>query len=140
MTDLVITAANVECVPTTSPVKWGTAAEAITAGQALHKLTSDGLIYLSDADHATVAKRTVDGVAVNGAAAGQPVAYAPAGTIVNMGATLTVGEIYVLSGTAGGVAPEADLSSGEQVCIIGVGLTAANMQIICANTTAVIPA
>ncbi len=138
MTDLVITAANVEAVPTTVPLKFGIAAEAITAGQAVHKLTSDGLIYLSDADHATVAKRTVNGVAMNSAAAGQPVGYAGPGDTINIGATLTQGEIYVLSGAAGGVAPEADLSSGEQVCIIGVGLSAANMLLICANTTAVI--
>lgn len=136
MTDLVITAANVELVSGTK--KFGIAAEAITAGQPVHKLASDGEIYLSDADHATVAKRVVTGIALNGAAAGQPVGYQIDG-VIDIGATVTVGEIYVLSGTAGGIAPEADLASGDRVAVLGVGLTSSNIQLGILNSGADVP-
>jgi predicted transcriptional regulator len=136
MTDLVVTASSVAKV--SGSTKYGIASDAITAGQAVHKLASDGLVYLSDADHATVAKHAVDGIALNNAASGQPVAYLEDGVIA-AGATVTVGEIYVLSGTAGGIAPEADLASGDFVSVIGVGISAANIRLGIINSGAEVP-
>lgn len=127
MADLTVTAANVETVSAlSSQLKRGYAAEAITAGQIVHKLASDGLIYVSDVDHATAAKRVVNGIAVNGAAQGQPVEYQDGG-VINIGATVTVGTVYVGSDTPGGIMPAADLESGDNVAIVGVGLTTANI-------------
>lgn len=127
MADLTVTAANVETVTARSDqLRRGYAAEAIAAGQIIHKLASDGLLYVSDVDHATAAKRTVDGIALNGAAQGQPVEYQTGGTI-NIGATVTVGTVYVGSDTAGGIMPAADLEAGDGVTVIGVGVTAANI-------------
>lgn len=129
MADLTVTAANVETVSARSDqLKRGYAAEAITAGQPVHKLASDGLIYVSDADHATVAKRVCDGIAVNGAAQGQPVEYQSGGDI-NIGATVAVGVVYVLSDTLGGIMPAADLEAGDATAVIGVGVTAANIRL-----------
>jgi hypothetical protein len=121
MTDLVITPANVE-QGEGAVLRTGIAAVAITAGQVLYRL-SDGTLGLADADNATAAIRKAVGVAVNNAAAGQPVSYQTAGRI-NIGASVTQGEIYVLSGAAGGICPEADLGVGEEVVILGVGYTA----------------
>lgn len=137
MADITVTAANVQ-PQSNAKIKHGNAAEAIGAGESVHKLLSDGLIYLSDADHATAAKHVVDGIALNSAAAGQPVAYQWDGDI-DIGGTVTVGEIYVLSGTAGGIAPEGDLASGDEVSIIGVGVTASNIRLGLLNSGAAIP-
>jgi hypothetical protein len=46
---------------------------------------------------------------------------------INLGATLTVGQIYVLSATAGGIAPVADLATGHYPSILGVATTASNL-------------
>ena len=138
MVDISVTAADVQ-PGTGAVVKHGTAAEAITAGESVHKLASDGLIYLSDADHATAAKRAVSGIALNSAAAGQPIAYQESG-VIDIGGTVTVGEIYVLSGAAGGIAPEGDLATGDNVSIIGVGVTATNISLGIFNSGAEVPA
>lgn len=58
---------------------------------------------------------------------GQPVLVWTSGTI-NVGATLQIGEIYVLSKNGGGaISPFADLNTGKYVTILGAGLTAANL-------------
>lgn len=121
MADLSITATNVE--ESNSPViLTGRAAEAITAGQALYRL-ADSTYGLADADNASALIHKAVGIALNPAAAGQRISLQTAGRI-NIGATVTVGEIYVLSGTAGGIAPEADLAAGDEVVILGVGYDA----------------
>lgn len=125
MADLSITAANV-VKGSGASVKHGIAAEALTAGQAIHKLASDGDLYLSDADHATAAKRACSGIALHDAAIGQPIAYQDDGQI-DIGATVVVGTVYCLSDTAGGICPVADLASGDYVTIIGVGVTATDL-------------
>ena len=87
----------------------------------------------------TAATASVVGIALNNASDGQPLTYAMPGSVVNMGATVTVGEIYVLSGTAGGVAPEADLASDDYVVILGVGVTTANLKFSLINSGVQIP-
>lgn len=138
MVDIAVTAADVLPVANAS-IKYGYAAEAITAGQDVHKLAADGLIYLTDADHATPAKHAVSGIALNGAAAGQPIAYQESGDI-DIGGTVVVGEVYVASGNAGGIAPVGDLAPGDTVSIIGVGITASNIRLGIVNSGAEVPA
>ena len=125
MADISVTAANVALV--SGNQKHGTAGGTITAGMPVYLKSADSELYAAycDVDAATA---TVVGIALNNASDGQPLSYAVPGSVVNMGATLTVGEIYVLSGTAGGVAPEADLASDDYVVILGVGITAANLK------------
>jgi hypothetical protein len=43
---------------------------------------------------------------------------------IDLGATLTVGETYYVSDTAGAIMPSADVSSGEYVTALGVATAA----------------
>lgn len=137
MADLTVTAANVAKVSGT--VQNGTAGETITAGQALYSDSTDSNhLKLADCDN-TSATATFVGIALNGAADGQPIAYLAPGATINPGATVTVGEIYVVSGTAGGIAPEGDLATGDYVSVIGVGLTSSQIYIIGYNSGVQVP-
>ena len=138
MADLSITATEV-LAGAGADTENGIAGEALTAGQVVYKLSTDKKFYKADCDSA--GKTSVYGIALNGAAAGQPVSVQKSGSIT-IGATAapTVGEIYVLSGTAGGIAPEADLASGDTVSILGVGESASSIQLRINNTGVVVPA
>lgn len=118
MADLAITAANV--LPGSNAVldKTRNAGAAITAGQAVY-LDSSNLWQLADANGAA-ALRQATGIAVNNAAANQPIAVQTAGDIT-IGGTVTVGSVYVLSANAGGVAPVGDLASGWYTNVLGIG-------------------
>ncbi|MDX0007827.1 hypothetical protein GOB40_13900 [Sinorhizobium meliloti] len=122
MADLVITAANVVAgagAKTTS----GTAGAAITAGQVVYlDSTTTGKWQLSDSDAATAAARGQGanvGIALNGAANGQPLEVLTEGPIT-LGAVLTAGTAYYLSPTPGGIAPLADLLTGDYVTLLGL--------------------
>lgn len=137
MADLTITAANV------SPVAGYqfedmTAGVAITAGDVIYKDSSDSLAKLADCDGAA-ALAVVKGIALNDAAVTQPVRVQTAGDL-DVGATLTVGEIYVLSGTAGNICPEGDLATNDKVCILGVATAADNLKLSIFNSGATVPA
>jgi hypothetical protein len=114
MADLSITAANV--IKTASNVETGTAYVALTAGQVLYKRSADQKLALAQAD-GTVEEATVAGIALHAAAANQPISYAVSGTL-NIGAT-TAKTFYYLSATAGGLAPFADLTSGQRIVQVG---------------------
>lgn len=117
MADLTITAAEVQ-PDTTGKIIYGIAAEAITPGQTIYK-TATGTYGLADADAA--GKKTCVGISLNTAASGQTVGIQVTGTIT-IGSSATVAEtIYVLSGTAGGIAPAADLGSGDDIVYLGAG-------------------
>lgn len=125
-TDITITAASV--VPSSS-AKYGderAAGEALTGGQLVY-FHSDGKYYKADADASTDTGRirTVAGlVPLSAVAAGQrfrPVVEDPALTI---GATISMSApVYVLSGTAGGIAPSADITTGWYTTVVGVSKT-----------------
>lgn len=127
--DITTTAANVVTVADADNVieRNQTAGATITAGQSLYLDTSDGKWKLFDANSGTAAVRTLQGIALNGASNGQPLDVQTAGTI-NLGATLSVGLIYVGSVTPGGIAPSADLATGWYTNVLGVALTAANLK------------
>jgi predicted transcriptional regulator len=105
----------------------GTAGEAIDAGQVVYQKSSDGKLWLADAVTAA-ANAQAKGIALNDAAAGQPVTYAKSGG-VDVGATLTVGTVYVLSATSGGgnICPVADLVADDYVTILGPATAADNL-------------
>lgn len=134
MANLTVTAANVQ--PTTSTItKTGIAGAAITAGQSVYLDATTKTIKLADAD-ASVAAAAGVGIALNNAASGQPVTYAVSGPI-NMGATLVKGTTYVVSATAGGVAPQSDLSTGATICLLGTALDATYLDVNIRNYPAV---
>lgn len=120
MADLTITAANVAIGGSDSQTKIVQVGEAVTHGEPLYRLSSDGKYYLGDADDA--AKDDVSVLALT-AAALDGYALVLTGGPVSFGAILTVGEIYVLSDTPGGIKPEGDLGSGDYVTILGVAST-----------------
>ena len=130
---------------TTTSVKWvsgprirAKGGETVTNGQAVMKKT-DGKWYKSDANGAT---NKVDGIVLSGGAVDQEI-LVQTGGVIAIGATVGVGTIYVLSGTAGGIALGApgvpDLVSGWTTVIIGVGLTTANIGLLLYNSDVAVP-
>jgi hypothetical protein len=118
MADLTITAASV--VAADNAVKEsGLAGETITAGKAVYKSPTTKKWMLADSNSATAAAKTAGGIALNGASLNQPLTVIKAGDLT-IGATLTAGAGYFLSDTAGGVCPDADVGSGENVCQLGI--------------------
>lgn len=118
MVDLTITAANV-VISSNATRENGTAGEAITAGQVVYKAAATGKYMLADNNSATAEVRQPVGIALNGAAADQPLTIQKSGDIT-IGATLVAGTDYYLSDTPGGICPRADLGSGEYVCLLGL--------------------
>ena len=78
------------------------------------------------------------GIALNGGANGQPVKVAVGGSL-NPGFTVGVGSIYVQSATPGGIAPVADLTTGMYSTIVGMGLTASSLKLLCQNSGVAVP-
>lgn len=120
MADLVITASSVVAQSNAVRVS-GIAGAAITAGKGVFEDADDAnkwkLIDTTDYHEF----RT--GIALNGAAIGQPVTIAVAGD-VNLGVTLVPGEAYIASPlAAGGIAPYADIDTGDGMYILGMART-----------------
>jgi hypothetical protein len=123
MADLTITAANV--VPGAGArITNGTAGATITAGQVVYLDPADNRFKLADCDNASATIRSPFGIATHGAATGQPLAVQTAGELT-LGATLAAGEAYYLSPNAGGIAPRADILSGDNTVLIGLARTTA---------------
>ena len=101
----------------------GIAGEVITAGQPVVVGAVDGRYYKADANDTT--KLKVEGIAAHSvAAAGQAMAIITEDDDLTLGATLSMtAPIYVLSATAGGIAPSADITTGTHTIIIGIAKT-----------------
>lgn len=103
----------------------GVAGASIAQGNYLYLDASDGKLKLADATSA--AKAAVVGMAITAAAANQPVRYITGGDVTVDG--LTVGQVYVLSATAGKMCLKTDLVSTNFVTILGGGKTATNFRL-----------
>lgn len=131
MADLSVTAASVTLV--SGSVAHVTAGATVTAGQAVSK-RSDGQWDPANADGAGSAEAAGSlgfGLALNGAAAGQPLTIQLTGEY-DPGATAAAGAVYVLSAAAaGGIAPVADLVAidNDFVTIVGVGNSTGNIDL-----------
>lgn len=125
MVDLVVTAASVAAGSNAVINRKYNAGGTITAGMPVYLDTDTNTWKAADCD-ASAATAVAGGIALHGASSGQPLAVQTSGNI-NPGATVTVGEIYVVSGTAGGIAPEGDLAAGDYVTVLGVGTSASNI-------------
>jgi hypothetical protein len=129
MPDLVPVPANVKAAATGLGKTTANAGEAIVAGDVVYLETAApnaGKWMLADAN--VTAKARITGVALAGAAVDQPVVVATTGEI-DLGVTLAIGTIYVLSGNPGKIAPAADGAIGWATCILGVA-TAANKLVL----------
>lgn len=135
--DITITAANV--IPGAGATYHeGTAGATITAGQPVYLDSADGKLKLADANAASADAATVKGIALQGASAGQPLKTQTSGPIT-IGATVTQGTIYVLSATAGGIAPAADLATGHRVTVLGVATSASVLQLQITSSGVAVP-
>lgn len=130
MADLTITAANVVWVSGAIDAS-ANAGEAISAGQAVYKKTSTGKWMLAQADGTAeeAGSGVVFGIALNTGVANQPLAVQTSG-VITIGATVTVAKVYVLSATAGGIAPIADITTSTQyVTLLATGSTTARLDL-----------
>lgn len=125
MADLTVTPANV--VPQAgAQIEHGTYGATVTAGQAVYLNTTTGKWELADADVAASANAV--GIALNNGAINQKGSIIVGGSVA-MGAILTVGTVYVVSATAGGICPDADLASGDYVTILGTPLSTSILKV-----------
>lgn len=127
MADLTITAANVKLV--SGPTEQLLAGAALTAGQATYKEAATSKAKLSDNDSATAEVRGFNGLALHAASTDQPITVAKNGAVVDLGAILTAGVDYYLSGTPGGICPRADVVSTDDPVRLGMALTTSRLQL-----------
>lgn len=128
MADLTITAASVIAGASAVIDRTHNAGAAVTAGQTVYLDPADATYKLSDNNSGTAAARVVSGIALNGAASGQPLAVVTNG-LVTIGAAVTAGVGYYLSATPGGICPIADLGSGSYPSLIGFAINATQINV-----------
>lgn len=144
MSDVSITAANVLAGANAKKGR-GIAGATITAGQTLYEDPSDSFkLKLADSNASSTTAKCV-GIALHGASSGQPIEYdiedddfTPGGTL-SLSAAADDG-VYVLSGTAGGIAPIGDLASGMYPVILGVAKSTTKMNLKIVRGTAALTA
>lgn len=120
MADLIQTATSVlKSGDSTVRTADGIAGSTVVAGQPVYLDSTDGY-SVKPADASALTTAAVVGIALNGGADGQPIEYVTRDAALDLGATLTIGAVYVLSATAGAICPEADILTGEFITIIGV--------------------
>jgi hypothetical protein len=122
MTAISQTAANVKAGSAATRTQLVQAGESITQGMPCY-LASDNKYYQCDAND-TAIKAQAKGIALTGAATDGYFLIAIDG-LVDVGATLTVGQAYCVSPTKGGIEPFTDLTSTHYVTILGVATTTA---------------
>lgn len=135
--DLVITAANVAAAGGASVDRSYNAGATVTAGQTVY-LDSSTSTWKLAGSNSTAAAAALKGIALHASASGQPLAVQTGGTIT-IGATTTVGKIYVLSKNSGAIAPVDDLASGNYVTVVGYADTASTIVIGIVNTQVKVP-
>lgn len=123
MADLVQTPADVSVYNTvTADIIPGISGEAnINAGMPCYQTNADNARWFKASSANALTAGSVAGIRISMATApgaGQPLQLMGAGQ-VNLGATLEVGETYVVSNTAGAIKPIGDLTTNEFTSIIG---------------------
>lgn len=127
MAELSITAASV-LAASGSETTNGTSGATLTAGMAVYRDANNR--YQKSLANAVGAAADVDGIVLNGASNGQPVQIVRTGANLNLGATLTVGQTYVVSNnTAGAIMPVSDLASTHVPIILGIANAANNIKL-----------
>lgn len=100
----------------------------VALGNTLYIDTADNEHKLSDADSGAVSNTAV-GVAISTGVDSGSVRIATGGNIILVGATLAVGTAYYLSDTPGGIKPASDLTTGDNVVLIGVAATTTQLNL-----------
>jgi hypothetical protein len=136
MADVSITAAQVAPISgTANETRFsdGISGATVTAGQPIYKDASASNQFKLADGNASLAAATVEGIALHGATSGQPLRCANGGYYYP-GFAVVPGGVYVLSTTAGGIAPVADLTSDNYTTVLLIGVTTATAKIV--NATA----
>ena len=137
MADLSQTAASVT-VKATGSVSIVVGGEAITQGMPVYLNSSDGEHYKADRTTSATTAAAV-GIALTPCDAdGDYFVIAKTGTTVDLGATLTVGQTYVVS-DSGGISAIADLASNDYVTHLGVATAADKLPLDINATGALVP-
>lgn len=126
MADLSVTAADVGVSDSSGSLIIVQAGEAVTQGQPGYLDSNDSKYYQTDADASATAANAA-GVFMTAASADGYAVLARTGVTVDLGATLTVGETYVVSPNKGGIMPVGDLATGDYVTTLGVATTASKL-------------
>jgi hypothetical protein len=122
MTDLVVVPASVLAGANAQRAA-GTAGVAITAGQAIYLDPVTNRYLLADNNAVDVNARKPTGIALNNAAPSQPINLLTSGDIT-IGAAVTAGTDYFLSGAPGAICPRADVVTTMNVTLIGLAKSA----------------
>ncbi len=131
MADLTIGTVKVSSALTRSDLDVKQVGEAVAIGDVVYLSSTDSKYYEADASTASEAEAThlvlsaadADGYAV------MMKLNTSADLQVDLGATLTVGTTYVVSATAGKIAPESDLTTSDYITHLGVASTTALLDI-----------
>lgn len=115
---------------TKARLRTATATETITAGKLVYKVDAK---TVGKADASVAAKSQVAGVAVNTAAAGQPLTYVERDPLLEIGGAHRIGEVYV-SATSGDFVRAADAATGWQVCALGVVVAETKLEFVITAT------
>lgn len=129
MADLAtITAVRPTSDTTTAKVTYGAT---VAAGQCLYLDTSDNeyKLAISDSGSATTTTANASAIAMTPGVDGGYGIIATGGSIILVGTTAAVGEQYMVSNTAGGIAPDADIGAGDYVTQIGVATTTTTLKL-----------
>jgi hypothetical protein len=122
MADITQTPANVVDQAGAQLDNTGRYGATVVAGQPVYRDATDNKWKLAD-NNVSAVLANVGGISLNGGSDGQPASVLIAGDI-NLGATLILGETYILSSNVGKIAPVADISTNF-VTILGVAITTA---------------
>lgn len=99
----------------------------IAAGEAVFQNT-DGKFLLADAD-LSAAAAAAQGIAMTPGVDNGFGVVAFEGPIILVGTTMTVGETYLVSRTAGAIMPTGDKQAGDKVTQLGVAATATQLNL-----------
>jgi hypothetical protein len=138
MADLSITASNVTKGADATIDKSHNAGAAVNAGETVYLDAVTDTWKLADANQDAYTAVVV-GFALNTAAVGQPLTVQTSGILNVGGSSVVVGTVYVQSGTAGKVAPAADLVSGWRTSTVAIGKTTSSLFLAIANSGAQVP-
>lgn len=125
MADLTQVTANVK-LKSTARVTVQTGGEALVEGEPIY-LSTDNKWYKCDAND-TAAKAVCGGMVLTPCAIDGPFVIAYPGCDIDIGATLAVGETYVVSVNVGKIAPIGDLISTSWVTTLGVATTTSTLR------------
>ena len=134
MADLTsITAVRPTAFTQTRTVQYGAT---IAAGQPIVK--SGTKYVLADAD-ASAVLAAAEGIAMTPGVNDGYGIMATGGSIILVGTTMTVGETYLVSDTAGGIMPVADRDTGDYVTRLGTASSATQLDLAIEATGIVVP-